>query len=368
MNKNEQTLLNYKNEFESCLKRNENEIKTLLEAIEKRYEARFKKIDNVQKICEKNVEEVKNLYGNVNEVENKNKVIYEKISNNNTKMCNEIKKMVKETNVKTKKSYAKIVADNSEMPDVSKNVPLVIKPKEKQTVQKTKEELNKKVNPVNFKIVNVENRRNGTVVIQSESMDEREKIKKAIQDEISEKYEVKIPKEAEMHMVITDMNFKYNECELIEKLKKQNDAMKDSKVEIIKCFETKRYNRTIFNAKIKIDNETYHKIIEMQKLNVGWEKCRIFDGTSIMQCFNCQGYNHKAGECRNETVCFKCHGNHKSRECNNEILNICINCKKENTRLNMGLDENHSTISKECPVYKNKLDLKKKRIGLDIDI
>lgn len=120
VNKNEQTLLNYKNEFESCLKRNENEIKTLLEAIEKRYEARFKKIDNVQKICEKNVEEVKNLYGNVNEFENKNKVIYEKISNNNTKMCNEIKKMVKETNVKTKKSYAKIVADNSEMPDVSK--------------------------------------------------------------------------------------------------------------------------------------------------------------------------------------------------------------------------------------------------------
>lgn len=106
----------------------------------------------------------------------------------------------------------------------------------------------------------------------------------------------------------------------------------------------------------------------LQRLNIGWERCRIFDGTYIMQCFNCQGYNHKANECRSETICFKCHCNHKSKECTKEIVKKCINCNKENKRLNLSLDENHETISKECPVYINKLNLKKKRLGLDIEI
>lgn len=366
VNKNKQTLAEYKHEFECSLKQNEVEIKNLLEAIENRYDERFKKMDNIQKICEKSVEEVKSLYVNVSEVENKNKDIFEKINNNNVKMCDEIKRVVKEANVK-KLTYAQTAA-KTVLPDVSKRVPLILKPKEKQTVQKTKEELNNKVDPKDFKIVNIENRRNGTLVIQSESMDEREKIKTAIQNEISDKYEVKIPKEAEMNIIITDMNIKLNEKELLEKLKKQNEVIKDSNVEIVKCFETKRFNRSIYNAKVKIDYATYHKIMPMQRLNVGWEKCRIFDGTHIMQCFNCQGFNHKASECRNEAVCFKCHGNHKSKDCTKEILNKCINCVRENKRLNLNLDESHATINRECPVYRNKLSLKKRRLGIDIEI
>ena len=98
--KNKQALQEYKYEFESSLKKNENEIKSLLEAIEKRYDERFKKIDKIQKLCEKNVQEVKDIYGTVNNIENKNKDMYETIEKNNTKMCNEIKKIVKDTNVK----------------------------------------------------------------------------------------------------------------------------------------------------------------------------------------------------------------------------------------------------------------------------
>ena len=51
--KNKQALHEYKYEFESSLKKNENEIKSLLEAIEKRYDERFRKIDKIQKLCEK---------------------------------------------------------------------------------------------------------------------------------------------------------------------------------------------------------------------------------------------------------------------------------------------------------------------------
>ena len=53
---------------------------------------------------------------------------------------------------------------------MSKNVPLIIRPKEKQSIEKTKAELNEKVDTINFKITNVENRKNGTVVIRSENI------------------------------------------------------------------------------------------------------------------------------------------------------------------------------------------------------
>lgn len=365
VDKNRQTLLDYKHEFESSLKINELEIKSLLEVIERRYDDRFKKIENVQKLCEKNVEEVKKLHGNLNNVENKNKDMCETIEKCNVKMFNEIKKAITSEKEKpTTMSYAQSLKSNIGMPDLNKNVPLIIKPKEKQSIEKTKAELNKKVNPADFKIINVENRKNGTVVIQAESSEEREKIKETIQTQISNDYEIKIPREISTQIVITGLSFKISDDELIKKLKKQNELLKESNIQVMKLFETIRSNRTIFNAKLSIDNVSYAKVMASQKLNVGWDRCKIFDGTDILQCFRCQGYNHKSADCKNNSVCYKCHGNHRSRECNKEQISKCINCKKENERLNLNLDENHATNSRACPVYQNKLNLKKKRMGL----
>lgn len=57
------------------------------------------------------------------------------------------------------------------LPDVSKQVSLIVNPKDKQSVEKTKEGLNK-VNPVCSKITNVET--NWITVIQSERGEEKE--------------------------------------------------------------------------------------------------------------------------------------------------------------------------------------------------
>lgn len=365
---NRQNLVEYKTEFEMSLKQNEKEIKILLEAIEQRYEERLKKMDSVQKICEKNIKEVKKMCGNLNEVENQNKemcdTICNKIKENNEQMGNEIKKTIKETNEKQNKmSFADAVRKHTELPEMRKQVPLIVKPKEKQTMEKTKQDLNK-VDPVNLKITNVENRKNGTLIIQTENNEERERVKNAIENEMRESYDIRVPNENDMTIVITDMTFKFNENELIEKLKLQNNELKESEFKIVKSYEFKKYNRIIYNTKIKVNKETYTKVMSAQRLNVGWEKCRIYDGTDIMQCFKCQGYNHKSEDCRNEDVCYKCHGPHKSKECNKEIIVKCINCIRANQKLNIGLDENHVTANRECPVYQNKLNNKKKRLGL----
>ena len=71
------------------------------------------------------------------------------------------------------------------------------------------EELKSKVDPVNLKISSVENRKNGTLVIQTEIDEERIKIKSAIEKEMSKGYEIKVPHPIEMKIYITDMAFKY---------------------------------------------------------------------------------------------------------------------------------------------------------------
>ena len=157
---NKQNLKEYKREFETSLKQNENEIKQLLEAIEKRYEKRLKILDDTQKACEKNFEEIKKLFGNFKEYENKNKEMCDNIEQKNEKMCNEIKKVIKQTkDNQNKMSFSDALKKNMVLPELKNQVPLIIKPKEKQQIEKTKEDLNRKVDPINFKIINIENKK-----------------------------------------------------------------------------------------------------------------------------------------------------------------------------------------------------------------
>lgn len=225
-------LSEYKSDFKYLLNENKKEFKSLLDEIEKKYNERLKKIEHAQRLGEKNTEEAKKLYkelkeyasqnknicekmdqqsteisnelkelkenghqnknickkieesnvtmcNELKEIGNQNKNLCEKIEENNKKICNEIKKVVNETREKpSTSSYAAAIRNNTAKPYIIKEMPLIIKPKEKQKIDKTKEDLKNKVDPTNFKITNIENRRNGTVVIQSENIDEREKIKK----------------------------------------------------------------------------------------------------------------------------------------------------------------------------------------------
>ena len=59
--------------------------------------------------------------------------------------------------------------------------------------------------------------------------------------------------------------------DLIDKLKKQNGVLEKSATEIIKIFEIKR---TIFDARIKIDQELYNRVISRQRFIIGWERCK----------------------------------------------------------------------------------------------
>ena len=54
--------------------------------------------------------------------------------------------------------------------------------------------------------------KNGILVTKSKNVEEREKFKEAIETQHTKNYEVKLPKEVCMQIMITDMNFRSHRC------------------------------------------------------------------------------------------------------------------------------------------------------------
>lgn len=67
----------------------------------------------------------------------------------------------------------------------------------------------------------------------------------------------------------------------------------------------------------------------------------------VVQCFRCLRYGHTSSQCKSKDKCQKCSEEHTVETSCNKIF--CIHCKSEN----------HSSISKDCPMYKKQYNIKK---------
>lgn len=238
--------------------------------------------------------------------------------------------------------------------------PIIIQPKKKQEVKKTKEDLRDKVDPTNLKFTALKTNKNGAISIESENIDESKKIKSAIEEKLGKEYDVKAPELKKPKVRVHGMNTKWEEEEIVEKIKVQNDYLKEGFMKCLKIIEVKRANQVYYSAIIEMEHDMYEKVIGNGKVNIGWDRCLVYDGTTVKRCYKCLGFNHKSVECRNEEVCSKCLGKHDSRNCQKEQIEKCSNCVKANERLNLKLSVDHMTLSRECPVYLNKLKIEKK--------
>lgn len=55
----------------------------------------------------------------------------------------------------------------------------------------------------------------------------------------------------------------------------------------------------------------------------------------ITQCYNCQGYGHRATECKKPTRCGKCAKEHSTKDCQNpEGRHTCVHCSGDHTAWN----------------------------------
>lgn len=237
---------------------------------------------------------------------------------------------------------------------------VIVKPKKsQQNANETKIDIKNKIDPTNLRINRVRNMPAGCIALECADNNMSEVLRAVAVEKMGVDYEVEIPKLNQPCFKIIDMTDNFNEDELVSKLKSQNNLiLGNAEMKVIRTYKSgKRW----YGAVIQIDSVSFEKCMSEGRLNVGWERCRVFEDLNINMCYKCCGFNHKAKECKNEKKCKKCAGNHDVRDCAS-IEDKCANCLNAVEKLKINLDTNHRADDKDCRVYNRKKLVARRKI------
>lgn len=217
----------------------------------------------------------------------------------------------------------------------------------------------------------------GAVIMGCETEKEMKNLKDTVQDKLGEnfsvseslqiKHKVKIINVGEEEMTLGDK-------ELMDTIKKQNkiDINDGTQLRVVKRIvkgkgkdssQTNRGGRGCEGSVIiEVDKETHEVVLQKEKLNIGWRKCRVFNHINVKRCFKCWGFYHSAKNCMRDEACYKCAGNHKASTCT-VLEKKCVNCMLKNRTYNLKISDDHDAFNPECPTYKRVMEEEKRRAG-----
>ena len=126
------------------------------------------------------------------------------------------------------------------------------------------------------------------------------------------------------------------------------------------------------SAIVKIDPVILNVIRSKQyRLFIDFSSCRVDNNIVPIQCFTCQGFNHKSNSpfCKfnntDKKACLYCGGNHSSKGCatkKEKQSYKCINCTQAGLK-----NLCHSSTDKKCPCYQKQVEyLKNRTMGMEV--
>lgn len=250
------------------------------------------------------------------------------------------------------KSYANVVSREA----------VVIKPKNVQDSDKTKEELIEKLNPSDIEvgIAQMKSATDGGIIIKCKTREDTEKIKKAAEECMGNQYKIKIPEQKNPCVKIVDFDEDMKKEELIHCLKRQNAFLtNDSELEVIVIKKMK----TKYMAIVECDPVSHSKLLEEKIICIGWSHCRVFDYVRILRCYNCGGYNHTSDKCKKNNICINCGEIGHNKESCEYTDHKCLNCIEANNNHNCNFNINHSIFDiKNCQVYHKIFNIQKQKV------
>jgi hypothetical protein len=292
------------------------------------------------------------IWGHLTKHDEKFNVYIKQMSDLNEKLD---KMHVNETS--RKETYAEKVK-------LQKNDPIIIvRPRDvEQRCVKTRNEIKAKIDPASLPVNGLRNAAKGSVIIEVKDKESTEIVKKKTEETLGVDYTVEIVKAKNPRIKIMGVYDKTTKEDLLTSIRSQNDCIsEDATVEIIKIDKSRKFKDN-YNIIVEIDPKTYGKIMEVNKLNIGWNRCRVLDHIYVIRCFKCEQYGHFAKDCKNAETCGICAESHHTKECKSEVFK-CTNCVNAVKKLNLQLDVNHPVWSDECKVYKRIESSKKRSIN-----
>lgn len=234
-----------------------------------------------------------------------------------------------------------------------------------QNSDKTKEIIKDKINPIENQISGIRKAAKGAVVIECKDKKATELLKTSVVKNLGDGYKVELPKKRKPKFKICGMSDRLTDDQIIEFLIKQNEYLKtESELKVVKTIEVKdRFRNSKFQSIIEADPESYKKIMEVEKVYVNWDSCKVFDHVNVIRCYKCWGFNHYSKECTREIACKFCAEKHESASCSS-LIHKCVNCSYYVQTMKMQLNVNHHAFSADCKVLERKYMEEKRKIDL----
>ena len=261
------------------------------------------------------------------------------------------------------KTYANVANNSKPTAEMNSkpinNLPsLIIKPRSKQNSTKTRQDINKNINPVNLnvRVQSIKETKSGSVIIKCPTKEETEMLRKQVDRKLKDKYDVEHTKLRKPRIKIPGFKQDLSEEEIKNSIIAQNQFVQDN--EHLKITYINKKTSTVF---AECTPDLFTKFMQNKKIFIGWERYPIYEDLSIPRCGNCQGYYHKRTDCDKKKACAYCSGEHEKQNCP-KTATKCTNCEMSNTKNNTKYNINHAADNIECPTHQYFLQILRSKI------
>lgn len=295
------------------------------------------------------------------EINKMHKIIEEqntKITKQNELIADLLDDIKNQKECKVNETYANITKRNTEV--------LIVKPREKQESNKTKNDLKEAIDPKTLAIAveNIKEGKEGAVIINCNNSSTKDKIKEKVENEMGNHYNVTEGTQKNPKIIIRGVEEEFIEGTddfIIDSIKEQNEleTEESTKIQVYSKYKQKdKVNKG--NVVLTVSPGLKNKICQIGKINIGWRRCVAHEFFTIIRCFKCARYGHIAGKCENNVTCYNCAGQHQTTDCKANYFK-CINCVETNNKFKKSLDVNHAVNDSECACYKRILDMEARK-------